>query len=135
MIAECFFLKKTPAFFGCITKNFVKFGIATYFWIIVLCFRFLYSLSIVLLRGNHIAMPVQLSLLTIMFLFILVSKPYVNSNFQRQGINFICTFSILGLEMTGRIVQGSQAVEVYLPLAICAIITIALLSNSFYFLQ
>ena len=135
MIVYGFFLKKTPAFFGSITKSFVKFGIATYFWIIVLSFRFLHSLSIVLLKSSDMAIAVQLSLITIIFLFILVSKPYVNANFRRQGINFICVFSILALEMTGRLVKGSQAVEIYLPLAICTIFAISLLSNSFYVLQ
>lgn len=135
MIIYSFFLKKTPTFFGSLTKSFIKFGMATYFWIIVLNTRFLHSLSLILLKGSDLAIIVQLCLLLIMFLFILATKPYVNCNFQRQSINFICTFSVMGLEMTGRLVKNSQAVEIYLPVAILAILTISLLSNSFYFLQ
>lgn len=135
MIVYGFFLKKTPAFFGSLTKSFIKFGIATYFWIIVLSIRFLHSLSLILMKGSDLAIVVQLCLLLIMFLFILISKPYVNCNFQRQSINFICTFSILALEMTDRLVKDNQTVEIYLPVAILAIFTISLLSSSFYFLQ
>lgn len=130
-----FLLKKHPVYFGSFTKSFIKFGVATYFWIIVLCLRFLDSLLLVLLKGSDLVMAVELSLATILFVFILVIRPYVCSSYRRQGINFACTFSVLSLEMIGRLVKGNQSIEIFMPLAICAIFTVALLSNSFYFLQ
>jgi hypothetical protein len=59
----------------------------------------------------------------------------VDSSYRRQGINFVCTFSVLSFELTGRLANSSQAIKIFLPLVICVILTITLFSNSYFLIQ
>jgi membrane-associated HD superfamily phosphohydrolase len=85
-----------------------------------------------LLRNTSFGLAVAIIPITIQLVFVAVRKPYICGDDARPIINLCFTILIISSVLISNILPSFSAIQVYVPIGICIMLTITLGSNTYY---
>ena len=133
-ILYCIFLNKLPDHFGCFKKDIRKIEMYPYFYTLIILERLLSSILIVFLKNYFFSIGIILVMTIALFIFVFFKRPYVESNYRRQVINYCSTIIIICTLFINNMIKAS-IIDIYSALIISIVILSLTISNVVYFIK
>lgn len=106
----------------------------SYFFTFIIIERLITSAMVVLLRNYFFVHGIILVSIIVLFIFIFYKRPYVESNYRRQLINYCSLIIIICTLFINNMIKIT-IVDTYSALIISIVILLLTISNGFYFVK